>query len=60
MKLVPDGCKYPDCFHCPFPDCMASGCFPGESRRNADLAGLKDLGKRVKGEETGERMEEET
>ena len=60
MKLVPDGCKYPDCFHCPFPDCRASGCFPGESRRNADLAGLKDLGKRVKGEETGERVEEET
>lgn len=35
-------------------------CFPGESRRNADRAGLKDLGKRMKGEETGERMEEET
>lgn len=31
-----------------------------QNRRNADLAGLKDLGKRVKGEETGERMEEET
>ena len=31
-----------------------------QGRRNADLAGLKDLGKRVKGEETGERMEEET
>lgn len=59
MKL--EGCVYPDCFHCRFPDCMAPTiCFPGESRRNADLAGLKDLGKRVKGEETGERVEEET
>lgn len=32
-------------------------CFPGESQRNTDLAGLKDLGKRMKGEETVERME---
>ena len=31
-----------------------------QNRRNADLAGLKDLGKRMKGEETVERMEEET
>lgn len=54
MKLVPDGCKYPDCFHCPFPDCMASGCFPGESRRNAELAGLKDLGKKVKDKKSEE------
>ena len=28
-------------------------CFPGESQRNTDLAGLKDLGKRVKKPGTG-------
>lgn len=24
-ETQPEGCIYPDCFHCPLPDCMAGG-----------------------------------
>lgn len=39
-KLIPDRCRYPDCEHCVLPDRMASGVFPGESRRNAECGSL--------------------
>lgn len=42
-----DGCVYPDCFHCPFEDCVAPAvCFPGESRKNEEAAGFSGTGKR--------------
>jgi hypothetical protein len=47
-KLVPDRCRYPDCFHCVLPDCMASRVFPGESRRNAECGNLPTTGNRKK------------
>lgn len=44
MKLVPDGCKHPDCFHCRFPDCMAPTiCFPGESKANEEAEELEEV-----------------
>lgn len=39
---VPDGCKYPDCFHCIFSDCGVDK-IKGESTQIDDL--IRSLGK---------------
>ena len=42
-----EGCVEPDCFHCPFEDCMVSGAFPGEEKRNIECGRLpRSKGKR--------------
>ena len=40
--VVPDGCKYPDCFHCIFSDCGVDK-IKGESTQIDDL--IRSLGK---------------
>lgn len=36
----PDFCTYPDCFVCPYNDCIADGIFPGETKNNAKYIGI--------------------
>lgn len=41
---VPDGCKYPDCFHCVFTDCVAKN-ISGEKYLDEELIrGLSKIG----------------
>lgn len=36
----PEKCVYPNCFECPYDDCVADGTFRGESALNAKLGQL--------------------
>ena len=45
MNRVPKNCRYPNCFKCPYPDCVADRVFRGEIRRNEEAAGLYGMEK---------------
>lgn len=34
-KIDTSECKYPNCFECVFADCVVSGIFKGEMKKNA-------------------------
>ena len=51
MKVIPEGCEYPDCFHCVLPDCEVYGVFPGESKRNAICGELPGSGEKSRMEQ---------
>lgn len=36
-------CCYPDCFHCPYEDCVDDSLHPGELKENARRSGLSKL-----------------
>ena len=54
-----EGCVEPDCFHCPFRDCMVNGAFPGEEKRNIECGSLpgRGTGKRKKRKKEVEKNE---
>lgn len=42
-RRKPEGCIYPNCFECPYRDCVTDIIFPGETARNAKFSEIKDL-----------------
>ena len=38
-----DLCCYPDCYSCPYPDCITDEIHPGELTQNAEWSGLPQL-----------------